>query len=79
MSKMFNATKMFNVDLIYIVIVGIGICVVEAQNTYNAMDLNSFDNRLLALEEENRRLGHMLQGKYPSLVCYESLLFSQTI
>ena len=56
------------VTWITIVIVCIGICVVEAQNTINAMNLNSFDNRLLALEEENRRLGHMLQGKYPSLV-----------
>ena len=64
--------KIFNMDLTYIVIVSIGICAVKAQNTFNAMNSNSFDNRLLALEEENRRLGHRLQGKYPWLVHYSS-------
>ena len=36
---------------------------VLAQKTTNGEYSNTFESRLLALEEENRRLGRNLQGK----------------
>ena len=49
-------------DLVYIVILCVSVHIANAQNTINAGS-NTMENRLVAFEEQNRRLKQKVQGK----------------
>ena len=50
-------------DIVYIIILCVSVHIANSQNTINARGSNTIENRLVALEEQNRRLEQKVQGK----------------